>query len=106
MGDVLIGLTALPVAYLAAVKAPGWRTIVLVWNALGLFDLVVAIGLGVASSPGLPFSIATSGADTNVMTTLPWILIPSFLVPLLAYLHVLLFQQLRRRVPSIAAVSA
>ncbi|MGA7778027.1 MAG: hypothetical protein WCA85_10005 [Paraburkholderia sp.] len=105
-GDVLIGLTALPVAYLAAVKAPGWRTIVLVWNALGLFDLVVAIGLGVASSPGLPFSIATSGADTNVMTTLPWILIPSFLVPLLAYLHVLLFQQLRRRVPSIAAVSA
>lgn len=105
-GDVLIGLTALPVAYLAAVKAPGWRTIALVWNSLGLLDLVVAIALGVASSPGLPFSMITSGADTNAMTTLPWILIPSFDVPLLAYLHVLLFQQLRRRAPAIVAASA
>lgn len=105
-GDVLIGLTAIPVAYLAAVKAPAWRTIVLVWNSLGLLDLVVAIVLGVTSSPGFPISFATSNADSNVMTTLPWILIPCFNVPLLAYLHVLLFQQLRTREPTIAAVSA
>ncbi|OXC72029.1 hypothetical protein [Caballeronia sordidicola] len=25
-GDVLIGVTALPVAYLAAIKGPAWRT--------------------------------------------------------------------------------
>jgi hypothetical protein len=105
-GDVLIGLTALPVAWLAALKRPGWRPIVLVWNSLGLLDLAVAIGLGVASSPGLPISFASSGADTSVMTTLPWILIPSFDVPLLAYLHVLLFQQMRRRAPTIATVTA
>ena len=105
-GDVLIGLTAIPVTYLAAVKAPAWRTIVLVWNSLGLLDLVVAIVLGVASSPGFPISLATSNVDSNVLTTLPWILIPCFLVPLLAHLHVVLFQQLRTREPTIAAVSA
>jgi len=104
--DVLIGLTAVPVAYLAARRAPAWRTLALVWNTLGLFDLVVAISLGVASSPGIPIGFATSSADSSVMTTLPWILIQCFNVPLLAHLHLLLFQRLRRREPSIAPVSA
>lgn len=105
-GDVLIGLTAVPVAYLTAVRAPAWRTIALAWNTLGLFDLVLAIALGVASSPGLPISFATSSADNSAMTTLPWILIECFNVPLLLHLHFLLFQRLRRREPAIAPVSA
>jgi len=97
-GDVLIGATALPVAYLTARKAPAWRFVALAWNALGLFDLVDAIALGVASSPGIPFALGHHGASSNLMTTLPWILIPSFLVPLLAHLHIVIFQQLRRPV--------
>ena len=105
-GDVLIGLTSVPVAYLTALRAPAWRTIALVWNTLGLFDLVVAIALGVASSPGVPISFATSSADSSVMTALPWILIQCFNVPLLVHLHILLFQRLRRREPTIAPVSA
>jgi hypothetical protein len=76
------------------------------WNTLGLFDLVVAVALGVASSPGGPISFATSSADSNVMTALPWILIQCFNVPLLVHLHLLLFQRLRRREPTIAPVSA
>jgi hypothetical protein len=95
-GDVLIGVTALPVAYLAAMRAPGWRTVALTWNALGLFDLVDAIALGVASSPGIPFGFGHHGANSDLMTTLPWILIPCFNVPLLAHLHLLIFQRLRR----------
>lgn len=105
-GDVLIGLAALPVAYLVVIKAPAWRSIALVWNALGLLDLVVAIGLGLASSPGFPLNFATSGADSSVMTALPWILIPCFNVPLLAYLHLLIFHRLRNSEPRIASVGA
>jgi hypothetical protein len=94
-GDVLVGLLALPVAYLAATEAPAWRATALAWNTFGLADLVVAVGLGVASSPGLPFRLAAQGADSSTMTTLPWILIPCFLVPMLAFIHLLVFRRLR-----------
>lgn len=103
-GDVLIGVMALPVAYLAATKAPGWRTTTLAWNALGLLDLVLAIALGVASSPGIPFGFENPGANSGLMTTLPWILISCFNVPLLAHLHLLIFQRLRRSRAAMLAV--
>ena len=92
---MLIGVTALPVAYLAAIKAPAWRTSTLVWNALGFIDLVLGVALGVASSPGIPFGFGSPSANSGLMTTLPWILIPCFNVPLLAHLHLLIFQRLR-----------
>ncbi|EHP41644.1 hypothetical protein OR16_19131 [Cupriavidus basilensis OR16] len=95
-GDMLIGATALPVAYLAATRAPAWRTVTLVWNALGLFDLADAIALGAASAPGVPFGLGSQGANSDPMTMLPWILIPCFIVPLLAHSHLLIFQRLRR----------
>ena len=93
-GDMLMGATALPVAYLVAIKAPKWRTVTLVWNALGLLDLVNAIAQGALSSPGLPFGLGSQGANSDLMTTLPWILIPCFNVPLLAHFHLLIFQRL------------
>jgi hypothetical protein len=93
-GDVLVGATAIPVAYMAATRAPAWRSVTLVWNALGLLDLADAIALGVASSPGIPFGFGHQAASSNLMTMLPWILIPCFNVPLLAHLHVLIFQRL------------
>jgi hypothetical protein len=90
-GDVLVGVTALPVAYLAVTRAPGWRPAVIVWNTVGLVDLVDAIALGVASAPGIPFGFGNQGVGSNLVTTLPWILIPCFMVPLLLHLHLLIF---------------
>ncbi|MBV8271476.1 MAG: hypothetical protein JO067_04320 [Cupriavidus sp.] len=98
-GDVLVGITALPVAYLAATGAPGWRPAALAWNVLGLADLVDAIVLGVASSPGFPLGFGNEGTGSNLMTTLPWILIPCFIVPLLVHLHLLIFRRLWHRAP-------
>jgi hypothetical protein len=93
-GDVLVGVTALPVAYLAVTRAPGWRPAVIVWNAVGLLDLVDAIVLGVASAPGIPFGFGSQGVGSNLMTALPWILIPCFMVPLLVHLHLLVFRRM------------
>ncbi|MEM5436557.1 hypothetical protein [Paraburkholderia diazotrophica] len=95
-GDMAIGALALPVAYMAATQAPAWRVATLVWSALGLFDLADAIFLGAASSSGIPFGFADGGTSSDLMTTLPWILIPCFNVPLLAHLHILIFQRLLR----------
>jgi hypothetical protein len=59
-------------------------------------DLADASALGMASSPGIPFDFGSGGANSGLMTTLPWILIPCFNVPLLAHLHLLIFQRLWR----------
>jgi hypothetical protein len=99
-GDVAIGLAALPVALIARRRPPGWRPTVLAWNTLGLLDLVTAIGLGVASSPGAPFRIFFGEPGTALMSSLPWLLIPGFLVPLLAMTHLAIFSRLLVTRPS------
>jgi hypothetical protein len=107
-GDILIGLTALPVAWLVHRKGAGAHATVLLWNTLGLLDLIAAIALGVASAPG-PLRLIDTEPDAGLMTTLPWLLIPGFLVPLLASTHLAVFYRLagagRRRMqhPGLAA---
>jgi hypothetical protein len=92
-GDIAIGATALPVAWWLT---RGLKTNALVWwNALGLLDLVVAVGLGAVSSPG-PIRVFTDDPGSEIMTTLPWIIIPCFLVPALTFVHLAVFWRLSR----------
>ena len=67
---------------------------IVIWNTVGLTDLIVAVGLGVTSAPG-PLQLIGSGAGSGLMTTLPWLLIPGFLVPTLACTHLAIFYRLR-----------
>jgi hypothetical protein len=94
-GDIAVGLAAGPVAWLVARRGPGWKPVLFVFNVIGLADLADAIALGVLSSPG-PLHLITADADAGIMSTLPWLLIPGFLVPLLATLHVVSFYRLWR----------
>jgi hypothetical protein len=94
-GDIFVGLTALPVAWLLGRYGSPARPVALAWNAVGLLDLVVAIALGATSSPG-PARLFTAPPGTGVMTTLPWILIPCFVVPALMAVHVAIFARLSR----------
>lgn len=93
-GDIFIGVTALPLAWLAAKGVA--RPLVLLWNTIGVADLVMAVGLGVASSPG-PIQLIVTTPDSSIMATLPWLLIPGFLVPLLMTTHLALFYRLGSR---------
>jgi len=93
-GDIFIGLTAIPVAWLAHRKGAAAHSTILLWNTLGLLDLIAAVGLGVASSPG-PIRLIFAEPAADIMTTLPWLLIPTFLVPLLASTHLAVFYRLR-----------
>ncbi|HEX6137619.1 MAG TPA: hypothetical protein VF059_08165 [Casimicrobiaceae bacterium] len=99
-GDVIVGITALPVAWLVATRARGWRPVTLLWNVFGALDLADAILLGVTSSPGAPFRLFFGEPDTTIMSGLPWILIPAYLVPLLALTHVAIFVRLARARPA------
>jgi hypothetical protein len=92
-GDIFVGLAAPPVAWLAWRYGARARGLVWTWNLVGLVDLIDAVGLGATSSPG-PLQIFTVSPDSSLMTTLPWILIPCFLVPSFLALHVAIFYRL------------
>jgi hypothetical protein len=105
-GDIIVGLTAVPVAW-AARKGEN-RGLVLAWNTLGMADLITAIGLGVTSSPG-PLQVFSGEPDSSIMAILPWVLVPCFLVPLFMLTHLAVFYRLawkpdrtRHEVPAMA----
>jgi hypothetical protein len=94
-GDVAVGLLAIPLALLLA-RGRGEipKGLILLWNVLGLTDLVGAVALGATSSPG-PLQIFHGPPSSAIMSTLPWTLIPCFVVPGLAFLHLCTFYRLR-----------
>jgi len=92
-GDIFVGETAIPVAWLVYRQTVNARALVWIWNVIGIADLIAAIGLGATSSPG-PARLIFAEPSSAIMTTLPWLLIPGFLVPLLITVHVGIFVRL------------
>jgi hypothetical protein len=91
LGDVAIGATAFWVA--GRLDEPGGARRAVIFNMLGLLDLVVAVGLGMTISPGPTqlFQLIPSG---EVLTHFPLVLVPTFLVPLAVMVHVVSLRQL------------
>ena len=89
-GDIFVGATALLVAWLVYRRPANARPILWIWNVIGIIDLIAAVGLGVISSPG-PQRLIFAEPSAAIMTTLPWLLIPGFLVPLLFAVHIGIF---------------
>jgi hypothetical protein len=105
-GDIAVALLAIPVAWLAHRGAPSWRSITLAWNTLGFVDLVAAVTLGVGSAPGSPVRFIYEDAVPGTIGTLPWVLIPGFLVPLYLLTHLAVFARLVRDAPARAVLDA
>ena len=92
-GDILVGLLALPVAYLLYARTPGSRRAAIAWNGLGLIDFTVAVGIGMLSSPG-PLQLIVPDPPNVQLGTFPTVMIPAFAVPSSILLHVLSLRQL------------
>jgi hypothetical protein len=81
-GDMLIGATAPLVALRFA--QPGHRKGFVLWQVLGMFDLVMAVTLGTTAR-----LISPNGVATAAMTVLPLSMVPTFIVPLLLIFHLI-----------------
>jgi hypothetical protein len=88
-GDIAIGATAPFVALKFANSQH--RTSFIVWQFLGIADLVNAVGTGIASRLINPYGISASA-----MTVLPMSIIPTFAVPLFLMLHFISIAQARQ----------
>jgi hypothetical protein len=95
-GDVLVGLLALPVAYLLYKGARGATAAAVAWNILGLCDFTSAISLGLMTSPG-PLQLLVTAVQNTQLGAYPSVMIPAFAVPSSILLHALSLWQLRRR---------
>jgi hypothetical protein len=90
VGDILIGVTAIPFAVFLW-KGYSWsKYALIVWSVLGIADLVNAVTLGVITNPDF---------RTSTMATFPWILVPTVAVPTALALHGIVLYRLRNWVP-------
>ncbi|HEV8341002.1 MAG TPA: hypothetical protein VGR30_01405 [Candidatus Binatia bacterium] len=86
LGDIAIGVTA-PWVVLALIRRPSFAAskAFVVWNLLGISDLVVAVSTGALSSA---LALGVAGEITTApMAQLPLVLIPAYFVPLFIMLH-------------------
>ncbi len=102
IGDVLVGVAA-PFVAVALWRRPQRRALGRAFTAFGLLDLVVAVGTGVALSPG-PLQLVATDPTTDLMGWLPMVLVPTFAVPIAMLLHVASFRLLRAPRPAAAPV--
>ncbi|MDD4886908.1 MAG: hypothetical protein PHO64_08290 [Thiomonas sp.] len=94
LGDIAIGVTA-PLVLLTLLRRPDFAASRRFrrWNWLGILDLVVALTLGAFGSM---LATVPGGPATGVMSGMPDVLIPAYLVPIFLMLHTVSLMQSRR----------
>jgi hypothetical protein len=70
VGDVLVGSTAPIVAYLFVARHPWARPAAMLWNIVGMADLVFALTLGFLSSP-TPFQLLARESPNVLIVAIP-----------------------------------
>lgn len=95
LGDMAIGITATWIV-LGLIRDSGFVTSrrFVVWNLLGIADLVVAVSMGTLCSGFIPG--ITGNVTTGAMAQLPLVLIPAYMVPLFIMMHFTALVQARR----------
>lgn len=95
LGDVLVGVAAPLVAKSLRSGHPAARRLAILWNVVGLADLVAAVTLGVLSSPGGLQRLSLDRPNVAI-SEFPFVIIPTVLVPLSILLHVFSLRGLTR----------
>ena len=95
LGDMAIGVSA-PWIVLGLIRHPSFATSrrYLIWNIMGILDLVIAVSMGALCSGFLRG--LTGNVTTSPMAHLPLVLIPAYLVPIFIMLHFTALSQARR----------
>ena len=90
--DLLAGVSA-PIIWWAFHKKLVGRTGLMVWNSLALLSVLNAFGRALLSAP-FRFQQFAFDQPTVAILTLPFILLPAFLVPVVLFCHFAIFRKL------------
>jgi hypothetical protein len=94
IGDILVGLAAPAVAYGVSRGSSRAYQTAIVWNVLGLVDLALAVTLGFLTSPSA-FQLLAMDTPNWLITRYPFVLVPTFAVPVAILLHAFSLWRLR-----------
>lgn len=95
--DVLVGLTALPVAALVARTAG--RRLATLWHLASLGLLLNIVATAVLSAPG-PLQVFTAEPANRIIGDFPFVWLPAFLVPVALVSHILGLRGGRAKLPA------
>jgi len=95
IGDVAVGLSAPFVALAYARNRHDNAGAVRAWNILGVLDLVVAVTMGFLTSPSAIAPIEVH-PTSELITMMPMVMIPVYMVPLSILLHIASLVKLHR----------
>ncbi len=93
-GDIAVGVFAIGTTLAIARREAGWQRSMktLVW--LGIADFVLAFATGILSGSGRPLQFE-GAPSSDLVQSLPMVLIPAFGVPLFLIAHLIAVQKLR-----------
>ncbi|MBK8240195.1 MAG: hypothetical protein IPK74_32115 [Deltaproteobacteria bacterium] len=89
-GDIAVGITAVIAAMGGARPVASWTRVRLLWNALGLADILVVLAIAQSILLGSDHPQTMAG-----LLVMPWPVIPLWVVPLVLATHALSFARLR-----------
>lgn len=95
VGDITVGLLAPAVGLAYARGSRGAARYVRTWNLFGISDLVVALTMGVLTSPS-PLQRFAFTAPNELLSAFPLAMIPVFMVPLSILLHLAVWKKLQQ----------
>jgi hypothetical protein len=94
-GDVAVGVLAVPVVYFLATNKPYARTAAVLWNLLGILDLVIALSTGSTFIAPYMQQLGASGVSLTFLNYV--LIIPAYGVPLALLLHIYTLYSLRAK---------
>jgi hypothetical protein len=91
--DILVGLTAPLIAYFCFIKKSWPHQLAVIWNILGLLLLANIVVVSILSAP-VPFRVFMNEPANTFIAHLPFVWLPSFVVPVAYWMHILSLKQL------------
>jgi hypothetical protein len=91
--DILSGILAIPAGYLAFRNGSVNKTVIVIYNLVGLALVINIVTIALLSAP-TPFRIFMNEPSNYAVAHFPMILLPAFLVPVAYGMHFLSLRQL------------
>ncbi len=92
--DIVFGITALILLLLHfLLKIKPSKKVLIIWNCIGLMFLFTIVMIAILSSP-LPFQQISFDQPNIAVLEFPFVLLPSFVVPIVFLTHILSIKQL------------
>jgi len=90
VGDIIIALAALALIIFGRGRVKPGRAVLLVWNVAGLLDILFVVFTAVSLA-------MTDPGSMRELLMFPLSLLPTYIVPLIIFTHVVIFVRLYRR---------